>query len=98
MTNNRCGQKRQIDYNAVITAATNDPTLTQVALAKLYGCNQTAIGKVLRGAGLTRVRGRKPQRPERVADKWERILHDEGLGMDSGLSKWIYYGQDYDRI
>ena len=98
---NKCGQKRQLDYDAVLAYSTQHPTLTQDALAEHFGATQSAMSKVLRHAGIQRIRGRKPRRPEQVPNKWERILHDAGLSLDRGLrigNDRIFYGQDYDRI
>jgi len=96
MTKNKCGQKRQIDYDAVLDYAAQHPMLSQDALAAHFGTTQSSICKVLRKAGLHRVRGRKPS-----GSYWEQKLHAEGLGMDTGLyigGKQIFYGQDYDRV
>jgi len=92
----RRGQKRTIDYDAVHTYAMANPTLSQGAIATHFGITQSQASKIMRSAGLHRVRGRKPK-----GDDWEQRLHDAGLGMDRGLrvgNDRIFYGQDYDRI
>jgi hypothetical protein len=97
MTSNKCGQKRQIDYDAVLDYSTQHPTLSQGAIASHFGITQSQASKIMRSAGLHRVRGRKPKR----ATDWELILHNAGLSMDRGLrvgNDRIYYGQDYDRL
>jgi hypothetical protein len=75
--------------------------MLQADIAAHFKTSQSRISAILRDGGVQSVRPGRPlkPRPEQSteAQKWEKILHDAGLGMDRGLrlhGERILYGYD----
>jgi hypothetical protein len=95
------GRKRTICHEAVISYAAAHPTMLQDDIATYFGTTQSRISHILCGVGQHGIHRGRPikLRPNQTSEeyRWEKVLHDAGLGMDRGLrlsGKRILYGYD----
>jgi hypothetical protein len=95
------GRKRTLSYEAVLAFATTNPTMLQSELAAHFEVSQSRISHILCKAGVHGVHVGRPlkQRSNQSTEeaKWEKVLHDAGLGMERGLrlkGQRILYGYD----
>jgi hypothetical protein len=95
------GRKRRISYDAVISFAVANPTMLQAEIAIHFGTTQSRISHILCESGIRSLHRGRPLTPKpgqtEEQYKWEKLLHDSGLGMDRGLrlnKKRILYGYD----
>lgn len=98
---NERGRKRKVNYEEVVSFAAEHPTMTQAEIAAHFSITQSRVSHILGASGVSTPRRGGPiqMKPSMTEDqfKWEKILHDCGLGMDRGLrvhNKRILYGYD----
>jgi hypothetical protein len=95
------GRKRKLSYEAILAFAAINPTMLQADIASHFATSQSRISHILREGGVNGIHTGRPltPKPNQTAEeqKWEKILHDAGLGMDRGLrlhGERILYGYD----
>jgi hypothetical protein len=95
------GPRRKVNYEKVVAYAAKHPTMLHEAIASHFKTSTRTISRILCGHGVRSLRrGRPPKAKSGQTSeqhKWEKILHDAGLGMDRGLrlaTQRILYGYD----
>lgn len=95
------GPKQRADYEAVAAYVAANPGIHYAAVGEHFGLSRARVNGILRTFGIDGIcRGRKLKGKPWWSDeqaKWERILHDCGLGMrrgDSIHSISLIYGYD----
>ena len=91
-----------LNHEAILKYSSEHPELIQREIALNLGISQKTVSRVLVAAGVhSGGHGAPVARAPRMTDeefKWERILHNQNLGMERGSrvnGQRIYYGHTY---